>query len=96
MNHWDIVKTGSFQEDCAIGEFYADQYLQYLREYPQFGDQGLLINIARDMRMNDPANHKCGVLIGFWYRIGLHLEDLAARLDAEEKIGRSEREQEAA
>jgi hypothetical protein len=81
-NHWDVVTTGRHGEDCAIGSYYADKYLEYLRDSPTVGDQGLLLDIARDMHLDERPD---GVQIGFWWRIGTHFEDLAQRLEAEGK-----------
>lgn len=77
VKHWDVVATGRWQEDCAIGRYYADEYIRYLeQDNGRLGDQGLLYQIATDM---DKGDHTKGVRVGFWGRVGELLEEVAQR-----------------
>jgi len=77
-NHWDIVTTGRWSEDCALGSYYADEYLRYLQDHSDVGDQGLLCWIADDMAKNDPSDASArGVRVGFWGRLAELIEEAA-------------------
>ena len=64
LDYWSVTTTGSYAEDCLLGDRYAEQFLALT---PTNGHFALLGWIVESMIENGPAAK--GVRIGFMARV---------------------------
>ncbi|MBJ7540042.1 hypothetical protein [Marinomonas transparens] len=88
-SNWDIAPANSYRDACATGRIMAANFLQQLKDDPDYVGAGILGHIAADINFNDETAGK-GYWVGFFSYLESHLYESAKHCDLHADLARIE------